>query len=116
MTRELLPARRASFGFELVHQLKLYSVTFSVYPETMRVAEIFVTPDRKVGTPLETVARDSMILVSFALQHGASLESLQSAMTRDHDGGPASVAGAAIDAVAATLAEMVGNAPAGAAT
>ncbi|PNG27021.1 hypothetical protein [Methylocella silvestris] len=112
MTRETLPNRRTSISFDLFYGQMLYSVTFAVYPKTMRVAEIFLTLDRKVGAAVEGIARDSLILASFALQHGASLEELRAAMTRDHAGAASSVAGAAIDAVADTLAEMIGDAPA----
>jgi hypothetical protein len=40
------------------------------------------------------------VTVSIALQFGADLETIRVALTRDHDGGPATALGAALDALA----------------
>jgi hypothetical protein len=40
------------------------------------------------------------ITTSLALQHGVALETIRAALTRDHDGGPATAIGAALDALA----------------
>ncbi|QIG49453.1 hypothetical protein G5V57_18060 [Nordella sp. HKS 07] len=53
----------------------------------------------KVGTAVEIEARDGGIAVSIALQHGASLDGLARGLTKTYGGQPASVLGAAIDAV-----------------
>jgi hypothetical protein len=64
-----------------------------------RVAEIFLSAER-AGTPLEAIARDAAILASLAFQHGVALETIRAALTRDHDGGPATAIGAAVDKLA----------------
>jgi hypothetical protein len=40
------------------------------------------------------------VTVSIALQFGADLETIKQALTKDHDGGPATLLGAALDALA----------------
>ncbi len=51
-----------------------------------------------------------MILASFALQHGATIEEIRSAMTRDHAGECSSVAGYAIDTVWNAIEDLKKNA------
>jgi hypothetical protein len=45
-------------------------------------------------------ARDAAVTVSIALQFGADIETIRQALTREHDGGPATLLGAALDALA----------------
>jgi hypothetical protein len=54
----------------------------------------------KVGSPIEAIARDAAVTVSIALQFGAPLETICNALTKDHDGAPATLLGAALDALA----------------
>jgi hypothetical protein len=54
---------------------------------------------RHIGSPLDAIARDAAVTVSIALQFGADLETISAALTRDHDGGPATLLGAALDAL-----------------
>jgi hypothetical protein len=63
-----------------------------------RIAEIFLSA-RHVGSPLEAIARDAAIVASIALQFGADLGTIRDSLTRDHDGGPATLLGAALDAL-----------------
>jgi hypothetical protein len=63
-----------------------------------RIAEIFLSSE-KPGSPIEAIARDAAVTVSIALQFGADLETIRPALTRDHDGGPATLLGAAFDAL-----------------
>jgi hypothetical protein len=49
------------------------------------------------GSPIEAIARDAAVTVSIALQFGAGLETIRQALTKDHDGGPATLLGAALD-------------------
>lgn len=53
------------------------------------------------GSAIEAVARDAAIVVSIALQCGADLEVIRDALTKDHDGTPATLLGAALDALLA---------------
>jgi hypothetical protein len=46
------------------------------------------------------IARDAAILASLAFQHGVDLVTIRAALTKDHDGGPATPLGAALDALA----------------
>jgi hypothetical protein len=69
----------------------------SRFPGEDRIAEIFISSVNPAGSPLEALARDSAVTVSLALQYGVPLEVLRAALTRDHDGGPATLLGAAIN-------------------
>jgi hypothetical protein len=46
---------------------------------------------------VEARARDAAVTVSIALQFGAGLETIRAALTKDRDGGPATLLGAALD-------------------
>jgi hypothetical protein len=101
MTRTVLPARRASETFELVHGEKpaTYRVSvgyFEVGPLAGRPAEVFITGP-KVGSDVEAVARDAAVLLSIALQYGAPVSVLAGAITRDLNGKPSTVMGLVLD-------------------
>jgi len=85
--RERLSNRRACESFEIFHSGVHFTVATGRYRDG-RVAEIFLSAER-AGTPLEAIARDAAILASLAFQHGVALETIRAALTRDHDGGPA---------------------------
>jgi hypothetical protein len=58
-------------------------------------------PNRRAcESPIEAIARDAAVTVSIALQFGADLETIRQALTKDHDGQPATLLGAALDALA----------------
>jgi hypothetical protein len=84
MTRERLPDRRAneSFTFEL-NGLR-FTATLSRFPDG-RIGELFLN-NHKFGNQSDTNARDAAILLSFALQHGADLETIRRALCRDSQG------------------------------
>jgi hypothetical protein len=65
------------------------------YPDG-RIAEIFLS-SHKPGSPIEAIARDAAVTVSIALQCGADIETIRAALTKDHDGSPATLLGAALD-------------------
>jgi hypothetical protein len=96
--RERLPNRRQCESFEIFHSGVHFTVSAGRYQDG-RMAEIFLSAER-AGTPLEAIARDAAVLASLAFQHGADLETIRIALTRDHDGGPATALGAALDAIA----------------
>jgi hypothetical protein len=82
--RCLLPQRRENETFEIKHKTSngaefKFDVTISNFAQDAsgpaRVAEVFVT-GAKVGTDLETAARDQAVAVSIALQFGAPLETI----------------------------------------
>jgi hypothetical protein len=89
LTRQTLPNRRRCETLEIEHAGHRFSLTFSRYNDG-RPAEIFLS-SRHIGSPLEAIARDAAVTVSLALQHGAPLSRICSALTKDHDGGPATL-------------------------
>jgi hypothetical protein len=96
-SRQTLPNRRRCETLDFEHGGHRFSLTFSSYNDG-RPAEIFLS-SQHVGSPLEAIARDAAVTVSIALQHGAPLATISGALTKDHDGGPATLLGAAIDAI-----------------
>ena len=103
--RERLPNRRSCESFEFRHAGLDFTLCAGSYPDG-RIAEIFLS-SHKPGSPVEAIARDAAVTVSIALQFGADLETIRAALTRDHDGGPATALGAALDAIAGGTAGAV---------
>lgn len=95
--RQRLPNRRACESFEFRHNGFAFTLSAGLYPDG-RIAELFLS-SHKPGSPIEAIARDAAVTVSIALQF-ADLETIRAALTRDHDGGPATAIGAALDALA----------------
>ena len=96
--RQRLPNRRAneSFSFEL--EGLRFTVTVSRFDDG-RLAELFLS-NHKSGNQSDTNARDAAILLSFALQHGADVSHISSALCRDSRGRPLGPIAAALDIVA----------------
>lgn len=93
--REVLPQRRYCESFDLAfpaYTSKLYTVTLGCHPDG-RLAEVFISSHRKVGSDSDLAARDTAILISMGLQHGATLEGLTDAITHDAAGRPEGLAG-----------------------
>jgi hypothetical protein len=99
MTRERLPARRASTVFDLELNGLHFTASFSRFPDG-RVAEIFLQ-NHKPGSQSDANARDAAVAASLALQHGCPLETLQRAVLRNKDGKASTPLGAAIDFITA---------------
>jgi hypothetical protein len=93
--RERLPNRRACESCEFRHAGLVFTLCAGFYPDG-RVAEIFLS-SHKPGSPIEAIARDAAVTVSIALQFGVPIETIRSALTKDHDGSAAAVLGAALD-------------------
>ena len=100
MTRELLPQRRPSETFTFDHGGFEYRVTIGFYPAG-RIGEVFLSA-AKSGAALDIATRDSAILLSFALQHGATVEQIRSAMTRNVAGRPEGAMGVLLDRIPLT--------------
>jgi hypothetical protein len=79
---------------------------------TVELPKYFLTATH-VGSPLEALARDCAIVVSIALQHGAPLETIRDALTKEHDGSPATLLGSAIDAMEQLKGERITMHPPG---
>jgi hypothetical protein len=84
MTRAKLPDRRSSTVFDFTSMNMKFTASASRYPDG-RLAELFVD-NHKQGSAIGTLVRDSAILVSFALQHGADPEAIRRALCRDGEG------------------------------
>jgi hypothetical protein len=102
LMRELLPNRRRNESFEFSHGSMRFTCCCGYYRDS-RLAEVFLS-SAKPGSAIESLARDSAILVSLCLQHGVGIETIRHAVTRDDTGGPATAIGAALDA-------LIGGAP-----
>lgn len=63
------------------------------------VQEIFIDAG-KSGTEMQTMSRDAAVLMSIALQHGAPIETMRHAVTRNVDGSPQGPIGALLDLLA----------------
>ena len=64
-----------------------------------RLAEVFLTSS-KTGTAIDTAARDSAVVASVALQHGADVETLRRALMRNSEGMASGPLGALLDLLA----------------
>jgi hypothetical protein len=93
--RQLLPNRRRCESLEFRHAGLDFTMTAGFYPDG-RIAEIFLS-SHKPGSPIEAIARDAAVTVSIALQFGAPIETIRAALTKDHDGSPATLLGTALD-------------------
>jgi len=99
--REILPNRRFSESITISFQGERYNVTVGKYSDD-RIGEVFIDrviskSSSKIGILLDGVCRDSAILLSLAIQHGTSLDTLRSAITRDEAGDPSTIVGVIID-------------------
>jgi hypothetical protein len=99
-TRERLPNRRVGETFELEVAGLQYTATVGRFPDG-RIGEIFLT-NHKSNSAADTNARDSAIVCSIALQHGADPETIRRALCRDSQGRASGPLGAALDRIAGT--------------
>ena len=97
--RRRLPNRRASETFAIHCNGLDYIATISHFDDG-RIGEIFLT-NHKVGSAVDTAARDSAIMCSLALQHGAELDTIRKALCRDGRGQASGPLGVALDILAA---------------
>ena len=98
MTRAKLPNRRPAISFAVEHRGHSYVVSIGNDGSSNAPLEVFISFDQS-GSELEATARDAAIVVSLALQHGCPVETIRDALTKDHDGSPASIVGAVLEAM-----------------
>lgn len=96
--RETLPTRRGHEVIRFEFRGRTYFVGVGRFDDG-RPAEIFIDP-RKAWADATADARDAAVAASIALQHGATVETLRDALTRNESGQAAGVLGAALDALA----------------
>jgi hypothetical protein len=70
------------------------------YFDDGRLAEIFLNA-AKIGTAIETTARDSAVVASLALQHGVPPATIRHALTRNGNGEASGPLGTLLDLLAA---------------
>jgi hypothetical protein len=102
MTRERLSDRRAAVTFDFVHvtpagQVFDFTAHVGFYPDG-RPGEVFVD-GAHLSSQTDVEAHDAAIVLSFALQHGASLGKISAALLRGESGEPHGVIGALCDAI-----------------
>jgi ribonucleoside-diphosphate reductase alpha chain len=98
VTRRRLPNRRASEVFDFESMGLHFTASVRRYPDG-RLAELFCD-NHKAGSAVGTLVRDSAILLSFALQHGADAEAIRKALCRDGAGRALGPIGAVLDLLA----------------
>jgi hypothetical protein len=99
--RERLPNRRASEVFDFEAMNLRFSASLSRYHDG-RVAELFID-NHKAGSAIGTLVRDAAIIFSFAMQHGADLNTIRHALGRDSNGRALGPIGEALDIIAGRL-------------
>jgi ribonucleoside-diphosphate reductase alpha chain len=72
------------------------------YFDDGRLAEIFLNAE-KIGTAIETTARDSAVVASLALQHGVPTEAIRRAVTRSVNGSATGPLGTLLDLLASGI-------------
>lgn len=97
MPREHLPNRRASETFGFTHYDIAFTATTSRYADG-RLAEIFLDSN-KAGSAVDAVARDAAVVCSIALQYGAPISVIRTALLRDTQNNPCSPLAAALDQI-----------------
>jgi len=93
--RRVLPQRRPAETFNLRFWNQSFSVTIGFYPDGTP-GEVFIDGG-KTGQDIQSTARDAAVVLSLALQHGVSPETIRHAVTRGASEGPASILGAVVD-------------------
>jgi hypothetical protein len=96
--RERIPDRRSSETRDIECGGRRYRCTTSRFADG-RLAEIFLS-NNKAGSDSDTVARDSAIVCSIALQYGADVETIRKALCRDARGKASGPLGVALDLLA----------------
>lgn len=95
--RRALPMRRRSETFEIEFGglNKRHTITLGFYDDGS-VGEMFINGG-KSGELVEAIARDGAVLLSMALQHGVTLDTIRHALTRDSFDNPLSIIGVVVD-------------------
>jgi hypothetical protein len=106
MNRRRLTDRRLAETFELEVGGQRYSCTVGRFPDNS-IGELFLN-NSKSNSAADTHARDSAIVFSFAVQHGADPEAIRRALSRDSQGRATGPLGTALDHIA-RLNSVSGN-------
>jgi len=93
--RTRLSNRRYHETFSMRHWNLIYTIGLGKDTDG-NVKEVFINCGRS-GEQAETLARDSAVLLSIALQYGVPVEAMKKTITRNLDGSPTGPIGAIID-------------------
>lgn len=96
MSRTPLPNRRAHEAFHFYHWDQKFIAGVGRAVPSAPISEVWINTG-KTGTQAETLARDSAVLLSLALQYGAPLSAIGRALTRNADGSASGPIGALVD-------------------
>lgn len=96
--RERLPNRRDSEIFDFESMGLRFTLSVSRYSDG-RIAELFCD-NHKAGSAIGTLVRDTAIIFSFAVQHGADPAAMRRALCRDSRGRALGPLGQALDLLA----------------
>jgi hypothetical protein len=95
--RRVLSQRRASETFDLDFGglARAHTITIGFYDDGT-IGEVFINGG-KSGEQVEAIARDAAVILSLALQFGADLANIKSAITRDAQGDAQTIIGVVVD-------------------
>ena len=96
--RQTIPNRRMSEIIAFRHSGIAYTGSVSYCEDNGLACEVFLDGG-KAGTAVQSVARDSAVAVSLALQYGAPVSVIRAALARNGDGTPSGPLGAMLDLV-----------------
>jgi hypothetical protein len=99
--RRRLPQRRSHELLDFEHAGHRYTAGLGFF-ETGGLAEVFINVPGRSGSAIEAMARDAAVLTSICLQHGASVETIRHALTRNGDGSASGPLGVILDLLAST--------------
>ena len=97
--RRRLPDRRFAETFDLHVGAFRYTCTVGRFADNGGIGELFLNSSKSNSTA-DTNARDSAIVFSFAVQHGANPEAIRRALSRDSQGRATGPLGTALDIIA----------------
>lgn len=98
MNRASLPNRRSHEAFHFFHWSQKFIAGIGRATPTAPIAEVWINTG-KTGTQAETLARDSAVLLSLALQYGVPLSVIGRKLMRDADGTPSGPMGQLVDII-----------------
>jgi hypothetical protein len=99
--RRRLPNRREHELIDFEHVGIRYTAGIGRFPDSAAVAEVFLNVSGKAGGMIDVLARDSAVLASLALQHGATIGTLRHAFICNADGSASGALGVLLDRLAA---------------
>ncbi len=85
MTRERLPQRRRNENITINWMGTPIELSFGYDESHNKVKEVFVST-RKLGTDMDSMARDTAVMLSFLLQYGVDLNELLDVFASDKSG------------------------------